>query len=108
MTYSCCSGSAGCEPCPGRRGCGNDRWRLACRRAPAEVHDLSYQHDWNEKKQGERPTASPSQCNGKVMRGIRRAGGAVIGAKRGMSRSGRCKFWNLQKKGTFYLLGRLE
>lgn len=56
-TYSCCSGWAGCEPCRGWRGCGNGRFEGP--RAPAEAHDLSFRGDWDETKEGERPTASP-------------------------------------------------
>lgn len=57
-TYSCCSGWAGCEPCRGWRGCGNGRF-VEGPRAPGEAHDLSFQDDWDEMKEGERPTASP-------------------------------------------------
>jgi hypothetical protein len=57
-TYSYCSGWAGCEPCRGWRDCGNGRFEGP--RAPAEVHDLSFQDDWNG-QEGERPRASPSR-----------------------------------------------
>lgn len=56
-TYSYCSGWAGCEPCRDWRGCGNGRFEGP--RARGEAHDLSFQDDWDETKEGERPRASP-------------------------------------------------
>ncbi len=81
--YSYCSGWAGCEPCRGWRGCGNGRFEGPT--APAEAHDLSFQGDWDETKEGEKPTASPEfvfdfrGCEGKR----RLEGGMTISEVRG-------------------------
>lgn len=75
--YFCCWDSAGYEPCQGWKGCGSGHSEAP--RARGEARGLSFRNDWDETKEGERPTASPKRWRG----GEKCEAGGVYRRKRG-------------------------